>query len=110
MEHGMSHDSSVLFGVLELPFLLIAVVFAFRVAARLRGGAFGAGMAYIAWGFVVMAVGHLHMQIERYTGINLFGLLLGQFLGDAVWVIALAVTWALSAYGFLRIYRAAAGD
>jgi hypothetical protein len=102
-------DSSGLFGVLELPFLLIAVFFAFRVAQKLRGGAFGLGMQYLAWGFVVMAAGHLDMQLDRYTGVNLFQFLFGPMMGDVVWIIALAITWCLSAYGFHLIYRAARG-
>jgi hypothetical protein len=105
------HEASgeALFGLLELLFLAIAVYFAFIVAAHLRGGAFGRGMRFLAWGFVVMAIGHLHMQIERYTGVNLFDLLLGRRWGDAVWIVALMITWALSAYGFRLIARAASG-
>jgi hypothetical protein len=108
----MMHESTreVLFGLLELPFLAIAVYFAFVVATKLHGGALGRGMQFLAWGFLVMAVGHLHMQIERYTGINLFDAVLGPNIGDAVWILALVITWALSAYGFLLIYRAARGD
>jgi hypothetical protein len=97
-----------LFGLLELPFLFIAVFFAFRVAAKLRGGAFGAGMLYLAWGFLVMAIGHLLMQVERYTQINPLTSIFGPY-GDILWVIALMITWTLSAYGFLKIYRAASG-
>lgn len=106
---NMAHDSSGIFGVLELPFLLIAVVFAFMVAAKLKGGAFGVGMSYLAWGFLVMAIGHLAMQTTRYTGIDVFASVLGPVLGDVAWIIALVVTWALSAYGFYRIYRVASG-
>jgi hypothetical protein len=102
--------SEVLFGLFELPFLAIAVYFAFIVALKLQGGAFGRGMQFLAWGFVVMAVGHLHMQIERYTGVNLFGRFFGPTIGDGLWIVALVITWALSAYGFLLIYRAAKGD
>jgi hypothetical protein len=102
-------DTSGVFGALELPFLLIAVVFAFRVADKLKGGSFGVGMQFLAWGFLVMAVGHMAMQIDRYTHINLFSTLLGPVLGDIAWIIALVITWALSAYGFYRIYRAASG-
>jgi len=106
------HESTreVLFGLLELPFLAIAVYFAFVVATKLHGGAFGRGMQFLAWGFLVMAVGHLHMQIERSTGINLFDSALGPHIGDAVWILALMITWALSAYGFLLIDRAAKGE
>lgn len=105
------HESgnALLFGALELPFLFIAVYFAFMVAIKLKGGAFGRGMQFMAWGFVVMAVGHLHMQIERYSGINLFDTLFGATLGDVFWITALVITWALSAYGFMLIYRAARG-
>jgi hypothetical protein len=108
----MMHESTreVLFGLLELPFLAIAVYFASIVAMKLKGGAFGRGMQFLAWGFVVMAVGHLHMQIERYSGVNIFNTVLGQTVGDIAWIVALVVTWALSAYGFLLIYRAARGD
>jgi len=107
----MYHESGSLamFGVLELPFLLIAVYFAFRVAAKLKGGAFGRGMQFLAWGFVVMAVGHLNMQLERYTDVDLFDTIAGETLGGMLWVVALAITWGLSGYGFLQIYRSAKG-
>lgn len=107
MYHG---GDTGLFGLLELPFLITAVVFAFRVAAKLEGGAFGAGMFFLAWGFLVMAVGHLIMQIERFTHIDLFASVFGSTLGDILWIVVLAITWSLSAYGFLRIYRAASGS
>ncbi|HEX6958150.1 MAG TPA: hypothetical protein VF194_09210 [Ferrovibrio sp.] len=103
------YHSQAVFGLLELPFLFIAVIFAFRVATKLKGGAFGTGMQMLAWGFVVMAVGHLHMQIQHFTGINLFGSIFGEPGGDVVWVLALAATWGLSAYGFHQIYKAAKG-
>ena len=38
------------FGVMELPFLFIAVLFAFLTAHALKGG-FGKGMTFMAWGF-----------------------------------------------------------
>ena len=102
-------DTTGIFGLFELPFLFMAVFFAFRVAAKLRGGSFGIGMFFLAWGFLVMAVGHLSMQIERYTHVNIFAAVFGPTLGDVFWVLALIVTWTLSTYGFVRIYRAASG-
>jgi hypothetical protein len=106
----MYHGSDTgLFGLLELPFLLTAVVFAFLVAGKLRGGAFGDGMFFLAWGFLVMAVGHLVMQIERFFHVNLLATLFGARFGDVVWVVVLAITWSLSAYGLQRIYSAASG-
>lgn len=64
------------FGIMELPFLFISVFFTFLTAYALRGGKFGKGMTLMAWAFLVMAVGYLHMQIEHYYGFNLFKTLL----------------------------------
>jgi hypothetical protein len=105
--HGA--NMSYWFGIMELPFLFIAVLFAFLTAYALRGGRFGKGMTYMAWGFLVMAVGHLHMQIEHYYGINLFKTILGQISGSIAWFIALIVTWGLSGMGFYSIYKASKG-
>jgi hypothetical protein len=102
-------NSSYWFGVMELPFLFISVFFAFLTAYALRGGRFGKGMQFMAWGFLVMAVGHLHMQIEHYYGINIFKSLLGQVSGSVAWFVALVVTWGLSGLGFWSIYKASKG-
>jgi len=104
-----SSNMSYWFGVMELPFLFISVFFAFLTAYALKGGKFGRGMTYMAWGFLVMAVGHLHMQIEHYYGFNLFKSLLGQISGSIAWFIALIVTWGLSGLGFYSIYKASKG-
>ena len=98
--------ASLWFGVLEFPFLALCVVLAVSTARALRGGAFGAGMRLLAWGFLVMAVGHLHMQVEHFTGFNLFAWLLGAAGGAVAWYVALVVTWGLSVFGFARILRA----
>lgn len=105
-EHGGDSKFNEIFGLIELPFLLIAIVFSFLVAKRLKGGKFGAGMQLLAWGFLIMAVGHLHMQIDQIYGFNLFNTLLGEVGGRAAWFIALVATWGLSALGFLKIYKA----
>lgn len=102
-------NMSYWFGVMELPFLFIAVLFAFLTAHALKGGRFGKGMTLMAWGFLVMAVGHLHMQIEHYYGINIFKTLLGQLSGSVAWFAALVVTWGLSGLGFYSIYKASKG-
>ncbi|WP_420573076.1 hypothetical protein [Kordia sp.] len=99
-------SQSELFGLLELPFLLIALVFCFLTAKRLRGGKFGKGMNLIAWGFLVMAIGHIHMQIDHLYGYNLFNELLGNSIGKIAWFTALIATWGLSALGFYQIYKA----
>ena len=97
---------SSLFGILELPFLLVCVYFSFMVARSLKGGAFGRGMQFLAWGFVIMAVGHLHMQAKHFFGFDLFTEILGYQGGTVLWFVALIATWSLSAYGFREIYRA----
>jgi hypothetical protein len=105
-----SYSTAYWFGVMELPFLFIAVFFAFLTAGTLKGGKFGKGMRFMAWGFLVMAVGHLHMQIEHFYGFNLFKSLLGQISGSIAWFIALVLTWGLSGMGFYSIYKASKGE
>jgi hypothetical protein len=102
--HGM--DGSSAFALIELPALAAAVIFGFLTARALRGGRLGDGMALIAWGFLVMAVGHLHMQGEVLFGFNLFDSLFGHSVGQVVWIVALLVTWVLTGFGFFRLYRA----
>src|SRR2546430_17096550 len=68
-------------GIMEFPFLIISVFFAFATARALKGGRFGKGMNLIAWGFLVMAIGHLHMQVEHFYGFNIFKHILGE-IGD----------------------------
>ena len=99
-------DAGHWFGIMELPFLLITIVFAFRTARALKGGAFGKGMAFMAWGFLVMAVGHLHMQVKHFMGHDLFAMTLGTQGGMVAWFIALVTTWLLSLLGFHYILKA----
>ena len=108
---GMAQDSMSMgngnwTGIIELPFLLVSVFFAFATAAKLKDGKVGKGMRLLAWGFLVMAVGHLHMQVEQFTGINLFAKLLGKSLGSLAWSLALLTTWGLSALGWYNIFDA----
>ncbi|GJM63120.1 hypothetical protein [Persicobacter diffluens] len=93
-------------GGMELPFLGIALIFSFLTANRLKGGRFGAGMQLMAWGFLVMAIGHLHMQVDHFYGFNLFNTLFGAVGGQIAWFLALMVTWGLSGFGFYKIYHA----
>ena len=95
-----------MFGLLELPFLFTTVCFAFLVARALRGGTFGFGMTLMAWGFLLMGLGHLNMQATRQLGVNAFHSLFGQAFGDVVWFVALIATWGLSGIGFYLIYSA----
>ncbi|RFM30268.1 hypothetical protein [Deminuibacter soli] len=102
-------DASFWFGLMELPFLFICVVFAFMTASALRGGKFGRGMNLLAWGFLVMAVGHLHMQLDHFYNLNLFRSWFGSIGGALAWFVALVVTWLLSATGFYSMYKAGKG-
>ena len=56
------------FGLLELPFLALCIFFAFVTARALKGGIFGRGMLLLAWGFLVMAVGHLCTNLTSLIG------------------------------------------
>ncbi len=106
---GQMQDSSsfnIILNIIELPFLFIAVTFSFLTSKKLQGGVFGKGMKYLAWGFFVMALGHIHMQLEHNFGVNVFNALLGDTLGKAIWFIALIITWGFSSYGFYSIYKA----
>ena len=103
------HKISYWSGVMELPFLLISVFFAFATARALKGGRFGKGMNLIAWGFVVMAIGHLHMQIEHFYGYNIFKSLMGETMGTLAWFIALIITWGFSGLGFYSILKSSRG-
>lgn len=103
------HKISYWSGIMELPFLLISVFFAFATARALKGGRFGKGMNLIAWGFVVMAIGHLHMQIEHFYGYNIFKNILGDTLGTLIWFVALIITWGFSGLGFYSILKSSRG-
>jgi hypothetical protein len=92
---AMMSGASRLLALLEIPFLLFCVVFAFLSARQLKGGVFGTGMMLTAWGFLVMGIGHLHMQLETQ--------------GRYAWFVALLGTWTLSGLGFKHIYRASRG-
>ena len=98
------HSVNMIFALLELPFLLMCVYFAFRTATALKGGVFGYGMALLAWGFIVMAIGHALMQVEHFIGFSPLNALFGPVLGPAAWVVALVLTWTLSGVGFYKIY------
>ena len=97
---------NIILSIIEIPFLVIAVVVSFMTSQKLKGGKFGTGMKFLAWGFLVMAIGHLHMQMDNMMNFNLFNTLLGDTLGKTAWFFALIVTWGLSSFGFYNIYKA----
>ena len=103
-----AHDAGYWFALLELPFLMLAILFSFRTAGALRGGQLGRGMALLAWGFVVMGIGHLLLLIRQVWGIDVLSRYFGSAAG-ALWVIALVATWVLSWLGFYSMYRVSRG-
>lgn len=108
--HADTHEANFWFGLMELPFLAICVVFAFMTANVLKGGKFGKGMKLMAWGFLVMSIGHLHMQIDHFYNFNLFRSIFGSTGGALGWFLALVVTWLLSAVGYYSMYKAGKGQ
>ncbi|BAV09638.1 hypothetical protein SAMN05421788_1011072 [Filimonas lacunae] len=108
--HPDVHDVNFYFGLMELPFLFICVVFAFMTANALKGGKFGKGMKLMAWGFLVMAIGHLHMQVDHFYNFNLFRYLFGSTGGALGWFLALVITWMLSLVGYRSMYKAGKGE
>lgn len=107
MQDHQSHMDEVFwFGVLELPFLFLCVFYSYRTALALRGGVFGKGMMLLFWGFLVMAVGHIAMQLNHIFGYDVFRDTFGWGIGNLLWFLALIITWGLSLAGFVSIYRA----
>jgi len=99
-------DIKTWFGIAELPFLFVAVLFGFLTAGVLKGGRFGRGMSLIAWGSLVMGAGHIHMQADYLFHLNLFTVMFGRGAGSIVWFVALITAWTLSGLGFYQIYNA----
>lgn len=107
--HGLDLNSSIILSLMELPFLGVATGYSFRTARALKGGIFGRGMSLMAWGLLVMAIGHLLMISDTYFGVNVLTATLGIFIGNVVWVAALILSWALMGVGLNSIYVASRG-
>jgi hypothetical protein len=106
---GMAHpgfDLPIILGLLEIPFLAVALLYSWRTASALHGGIFGRGMGMIAAGMLVMGVGHLLMLAHAALGIDVLSAVFGGTLGSIFWVIALLASWGLTGTGFHSIYKA----
>lgn len=62
-------------------------------------------MNYLVWGFLVMVVGYIVMQIQYIFNYDVFCDILGNFMGNIVWFIVLIIIWGLFVIGFYRIYK-----
>jgi len=107
--HGDGHPgltNSVLLGMLELPFLGIALFYSVRTASAMRGGIFGRGMALVAGGMLVMGIGHFLMLADSGFGMDVLTASLGPTWSSIAWVAALVASWGLTGTGFHSIYKA----
>ncbi len=103
----------MVFQLLEVPFLLVTVVFAIRASRACRGPSpaldpqlLGRGLGLLTIGFVFMGIGHLLMQTEASLGVDPLVALLGPGLGPTVWYVTLVLTWGFSCLGFYQILNA----
>lgn len=100
----MPHFPSTWFSLLELPFIILAIGFSFLNARAFRGGRLGRGMSLLAWGFVIMGIGHLLLMTQQLWGLDLLSRFFGS-AGQFLWLGALAATWVLSGLGFYSMYQ-----
>src|SRR3989339_1481343 len=94
-----------IFSLLELPALITAVVFGFLTAAEFRGGMLGRGMKYLAAGFLIMGLNHLHLQLISSFRFDLLFEIFGDWGANIAWFTLLIGSWLLLAAGFAELYR-----
>lgn len=99
-------DSHLVLGMLEIPFLALALFYSLRTASAMRGGIFGRGMALMAGGLLLMGVGHVLMLADTALGVDVLTSVFGGTLSAVLWVAALVASWALTGTGFHSIYKA----
>ncbi|MEO0898647.1 MAG: hypothetical protein AAFY71_19695 [Bacteroidota bacterium] len=63
-------------------------------------------MNLLAIGFLIMAIGHVHMQVEHLFNFSLFKTIFPAPFDMILWYVTLIVTWGFSGYGFYLIYKA----
>src|SRR5437667_5791382 len=93
------------FAVLEMPFLLVAIIFGFLIAKSVRSSLIGRGMIFIALGFLVMAIGHIILMADQLLKENILVEFLGQAGGAWAWLMALCTSWLFYGLGFVEIYK-----
>jgi PAS domain S-box-containing protein len=93
------------FAVLELPFLLLATGFGFLTAKTVIKSTIGRGMAFVALGSLVMAVGHIIMMSDQLWQEHILAELLGNVVGAWAWLVALCTSWLFYGLGFFWIYE-----
>src|SRR5438094_880027 len=96
---------STWFAVLELPFLLLATVFAFLTARAIKSSIIWRGITFIALGSLVMAVGHIIMIVNGLFEQSILNITFGVVGGAWAWLLALCSSWIFYGLGFYEIYR-----
>lgn len=95
--------NSTVFNLVEIPFIIAAVLLGVRAAQQHGAGPIRRGLGFLVAGLAVMAIGHAHMQLERHLSLDLFKVLFGDYGARIAWVAALAVSWSMTAYGFRQM-------
>src|SRR3989475_4498457 len=93
------------FAALEMPFLLLAIIFGFLIARAVRSSLIGRGMIFIALGSLVMAIGHIIMIVNGLVKEQILSVILGDVGGAWAWLVALCTSWLFFGLGFVEIYK-----
>src|SRR5256885_12997486 len=93
------------FTVLELPFLLVAIIFGFLIARTVRSSKIGRGMTFIALGSLVMAIGRIIMIVNGLVKEQILSVIMGEVGGAWAWLVALCTSWLFYGLGFIDIYK-----
>src|SRR5438094_7449478 len=96
---------STWFAVLEMPFLLVAIIYGLLIARTVRSSLIGRGMTFIALGSLVMAIGHIIMIVNGLVKEQILSVILGDVGGAWAWLVALCTSWLLYGLGFIQVYK-----
>lgn len=93
------------FGFVEIVFLVVCIYYSFKTARKLKGGVFGSGMIHIAWGFVILGIGHVISQLAYIFEVDLLALILKQQQGKITEILIFVFAWGVITLGFMKIYQ-----
>ena len=96
---------STWFAVLEMPFLLVAIIYGLLIARTVRSSLIGRGMTFIALGSLVMAIGHILMIVNGLAKEQILSVILGDVGGAWAWLAALCTSWLFYGLGFIEVYK-----
>src|SRR5256884_9637629 len=93
------------FVVLEMPFLLVAIIFGFLIARAVRSSKIGRGITFIALGSLVMAIGHIIMIVNGLVKEQILSVILGDVGGAWAWLAAVWMSWVFYGLGFVENFK-----